>query len=178
MWSWGPCMLSPGKHCQVQWELSRLEFKVWGFQLDWTLVGQCSIVQRRLYQRPLDPGREPPVEQKSPRVLCRAVGLELCLPQWLRGKASAYNAGDPGFDPWVGKILWRRKWQPTPIFLPGKSHGWRSLEGYSPWGLRESETTERLQFQFQSHWSRDGFFFKPGLKEHDNNQMKKWGLKS
>ena len=38
------------------------------------------------------------------------------------------------FDLWVGKILWRRKWQPTPIFLPGESHGQRSLLGYSPWG--------------------------------------------
>ena len=41
-----------------------------------------------------------------------------------------------GFDPWVGKILWRRKWQPAPVLLPGKSHGQRSLEGYSPWGCR------------------------------------------
>ena len=41
-----------------------------------------------------------------------------------------------GFDPWVGKIPWRRKWQPTPVFLPGKSHGERSLAGYSPWGCR------------------------------------------
>ena len=39
-----------------------------------------------------------------------------------------------GFDPWVGKIPWRRKWQPTPVFLPRKFHGQRSLEGYSPWG--------------------------------------------
>ena len=38
-----------------------------------------------------------------------------------------------GFDPWVRKILWRRKWQPTPVFLPGKSHGQRSLAGYSSW---------------------------------------------
>jgi len=37
----------------------------------------------------------------------------------------------PGFDPWVRKISWRRKWQPTPIFLPGESHGQRSLAGYS-----------------------------------------------
>ena len=36
------------------------------------------------------------------------------------------------FDPWVGKISWKRKWQPTPVFLPGKSHGQRSLEGYHP----------------------------------------------
>ena len=38
------------------------------------------------------------------------------------------------FDPWVGKIPWRRKWQPTPVFLPGKSYGQRSLVGYNPWG--------------------------------------------
>ena len=42
------------------------------------------------------------------------------------------------FNPWVGKIPWRRKWQPTPVFLPGKSHGQRSLVGYSPWGRKES----------------------------------------
>ena len=38
------------------------------------------------------------------------------------------------FDPWVGKIPGRRKWQPTPVFLPEKSHGQRSPVGYSPWG--------------------------------------------
>ena len=47
-----------------------------------------------------------------------------------------------GFDPWVGKNPWRRKWQPTPIFLPGKFHGQRSLVGYSPWGPKESDWTE------------------------------------
>ena len=45
---------------------------------------------------------------------------------------------------WVGKIPWRRKWQPTPVLLPGKFHGWRSLVGYSPWGRKESDTTEQL----------------------------------
>ena len=60
------------------------------------------------------------------------------------GKVSAYNVGAPGFDPQVGKILWRRKWQPTPVLLPGKSHGWRSLVGYSPWSCKESDMTERL----------------------------------
>ena len=53
-------------------------------------------------------------------------------------KESACKAGDlgliPGFDSWVGKIPWRRKWQSTPVSLPGKSHGQRSLAGYSPWG--------------------------------------------
>ena len=45
----------------------------------------------------------------------------------------------PGFDSWVGKIPWRRKWQPTPVSLPGESHGQRSLAGYSLWG-RKSQT--------------------------------------
>ena len=43
---------------------------------------------------------------------------------------------------------WRRKWQPTPVFWPGESHGQRSLVGYSPWGRKESDTTERLHFHF------------------------------
>ena len=48
------------------------------------------------------------------------------------------------FDPWVRKIPWRRAWQPTPVFLPGESHGQRSLVGYSPWGHHESGVTKRL----------------------------------
>ena len=44
------------------------------------------------------------------------------------------------FDTWVGKIPWRRKWQPTPVFLPGESQGQRSLAGYSPWGHKKSDT--------------------------------------
>ena len=52
----------------------------------------------------------------------------------------------PGFDPWVGKIPWRRKWQPTPVFLPGKSHGLRSLVGYRPWTCKVWDTTEQLHF--------------------------------
>ena len=58
------------------------------------------------------------------------------------------QCGRPGFDPWVGKIPWRRKWQPTPVFLPGESHGRRSLVGYSPQGHKQSDTTERLHFHF------------------------------
>ena len=45
-------------------------------------------------------------------------------------------------------IEWRKKWQPTPVLLPGKSHGQRSLVGYSPWGCEELDTTERLHFHF------------------------------
>ena len=50
-----------------------------------------------------------------------------------------------GFNPWVGKIPWRRAWQPTPEFLPGESHGQRSLAVYSPWGHKEWATTEATQ---------------------------------
>ena len=50
----------------------------------------------------------------------------------------------PRFDPWVGKMPWRRKGQPTPVFLPGKSHAQRSLVGYSPWGCKESDMTEHF----------------------------------
>ena len=65
-------------------------------------------------------------------------------------KNPSASAGDAGSVP-VGKILWRRKWQPIPVFLPGKSHGQRSLAGYSPWGLkvRHSLATEHAKgFQF------------------------------
>ena len=47
-----------------------------------------------------------------------------------------------GFDPWMGKIPWWRAWQPTPVFLPGESHGQKSLAGYSPQGHQESDMTE------------------------------------
>ena len=47
-------------------------------------------------------------------------------------------------DPWVRKIPWGRAWQHSPVFLPGEPHGWRSLVGDSPWGHKESDTTEEL----------------------------------
>ena len=61
-------------------------------------------------------------------------------------KNSPVSAGGR-FDPWVGKNTWRRKWQTTLVFFPGKSHGHRSLEGYSPWGHKrvghDSATKQR-----------------------------------
>ena len=50
----------------------------------------------------------------------------------------------PRFDPWVGKIPWRRAWQPAAVFLPGEPHGQRCVLGYSPQGHRESDTMEQL----------------------------------
>ena len=55
-----------------------------------------------------------------------------------------------GFDPWVGVIPWRKKWQPTPVFLPGKPHGHRSLAGYRTWDRQESDTTEHLSTHRES----------------------------
>ena len=52
------------------------------------------------------------------------------------------QCGRPGLDPWVGKILWRRAWQPTPVFLSGESHGQKGLAGCHPWDYKESDTTQ------------------------------------
>ena len=68
---------------------------------------------------------------------------------WLCGKECACQRSRCGFDPWVRKIPLRRKWQPTLVFLPRKSHGQRSLVGCSPWGCKESDTTEQLNIHAQ-----------------------------
>ena len=74
-------------------------------------------------------------------------GKELPMQETKRGR----------FDSWVRKIPWRRKWQSTPAFLPGGSHGQRSLVGYSPWGHKESDRTEvtkdaKLSFYLVPVW--------------------------
>ena len=77
--------------------------------------------------------------------------------QWRRCKRH-------GFDPWVGKIPWRREWQPTPVFLPGEPPGQRNLVGYSPWGRKESGQLKRLSMHTCTLFSWDfvssdlGFF--------------------
>ena len=71
--------------------------------------------------------------------------FELSVAGGASGKEPTYQCKiqkSRGFDSWVGKIRWRREWLPTPVFLPGKSHGQRSLVGYSLWGRKESDTTE------------------------------------
>ena len=66
------------------------------------------------------------------------------LPRWFKGKESAFQCRKCrgcGFNPWLRKIPWKRKWQPTPISLTGKCRGQRNLESYSPWGCKESDMT-------------------------------------
>ena len=72
------------------------------------------------------------------------LNLVQILPWWLRGLSVCPQCGRPGFDPRVGKIPWRKKWQLTPVLLPGESHGRKSLAGYSPRGRKQSDTTEPL----------------------------------
>ena len=59
------------------------------------------------------------------------------------------QCGRPGFDPWFGKIPWRREWLPTPVFLFGEFHGQRNLVGYSLWDCKELDTTKPLSLHFQ-----------------------------
>ena len=89
------------------------------------------------------------ISVNMPRILSINIQL-LKIPYDFPGgsdsKASAYNVGDLGSIPGSGRsIPWRRKWQPTPVLLSGKSHGQRSLVSYSPWGRKESDTTEWLK---------------------------------
>ena len=73
--------------------------------------------------------------------LSKPLTPRLSFPGGSDRKIICLQCGRPRFNPWVGKI-WRRKWQPTPVFLPGESHGWRNLVGYSPWDHKELDTTE------------------------------------
>ena len=75
------------------------------------------------------------------------------LPMWLNGLRICLQHRRCRFNPWVGKIPWRRVLQPTPVFLPGKSHGQRSLAGCSPWSHKGSEATEWLNMHSHSHKS-------------------------
>ena len=71
-----------------------------------------------------------------------------CIVNMQEGEG-VYISGVPAmqeFDPWVKKMPWRRKWQPTPVFLPGKSHGQKSLAGYSPWVSKESDMTYMYKY--------------------------------
>ena len=74
------------------------------------------------------------------------------LPGGSDSEDSACIARRPRLDPWVRKNPWVKKWQPTPVFLPGKFHGQRSLEGFSPWGHKESDTTEQLIPSFNTFY--------------------------
>ena len=66
------------------------------------------------------------------------------LPWWLKCQRICLQCRRPGFYPWIGRIIWRKEWLLTPVFLPGEFHGQGSLAWHSPWGCKESDMTERL----------------------------------
>ena len=77
------------------------------------------------------------------------------IPRWLSGKESACQCRRVRrhrFDPWVGKIPWRRKWLPSPVLLPRKSHEQRHLVGYSLWGFKEPDMTEHVHTHTHTQW--------------------------
>ena len=83
----------------------------------------------------------------------------------------------PGFNPWVGKIPWRRKGQPTPVFLPGESHGQRSLAGYSPQGREQLDTTEEtwhMETYIKTSWlkANSSLMVQISLKKSKNTETK------
>ena len=126
----------------------------WGFQA-WDTASQiiltdCSEEVRK------EPGYIGVLQQKPGSLNIKRLLLmngNQGLPRWCNGKESACQCRRCMFDPWVGKITWRRKWQPTPVFLPGKSHGQKSLAGYSPWGHKELDATEHTHTQRKPHIS-------------------------
>ena len=76
------------------------------------------------------------------------------LPRWLSGERTCLQDRRHqrcGFDSWIGKIPWRRAQQPTPVFLPGESHGERSLAGYSPWSHKKSNMIEVTEHRTAQH---------------------------
>ena len=88
--------------------------------------------------------------------------LRTGLPWWPGGEESACQCKRCRFDPWLRKSPWRRKWQPTPVFLPGKSYGQRILESYSPWGCKRvghNLATEQQQQALLPQNRRSPLFF-------------------
>ena len=79
-------------------------------------------------------------EPKTDLSIFFSLFISMGLSRWLSGKESACQCSRLRFHPWVGKIPWSRRGQPTPVFLPGKFHGQRSLAGYNSWGSKVVDT--------------------------------------
>ena len=100
--------------------------------LAWRIPGGCSLVGCCLWGSTESDTTEVTQQQQQKGVTR--------LPRYCSGKGSAgqcHRQTRLGFNPCVGKIPWRRKWQPTPVFVSGEAHGRRSLVGYSTWGCKE-----------------------------------------
>ena len=126
--------------------------KTWGLQPSWCRA----VTQRKQANRPNRDYRSPCQREETAllhtlfffRVTFFFFFFFFCHTSWHAGLfqwLSCLQCRRRRFNPWVGKIPWRRTGQPTPVVLPGESHGRRSLAGSSPWGCNESATTEVLE---------------------------------
>ena len=129
------------------------------YLVPWCFHALCSYTQHSPPQKPIHftvslSSFETQHERVELNFLCRVTHFLLCpstfiLPLFsLYHKASAYNGGDPDSTPGLGRSPGEGNGNPLQVTLPGKSHGPRSLVGYSPWGRKESDTTEQLHFHF------------------------------
>ena len=124
----------------------RISLQKWGTHQ--SRVERASLIAQLVKNPPAM--QETPVQflgQEDPLEKGKATHSSILgLPLWLSCWRICVQCGRPGFNPWVGKIPWRRKWQPTPVLLLGKFHQQRSMVGYSPWGRKESDMNEWLHF--------------------------------
>ena len=97
-----------------------------------------------------------------------ALGSASGLPRLLRRWRICLQCRRLGFDPWVGKVPWQRERQPAPGFLPGESHGQRSLVSCSPWGRKETGLSNQ-----QAHFHFRRFWCSPKYKHHQFRRVKK-----
>ena len=110
-----------------------------------------------------------PFTYKPPKVSSGGRGR---LPWWLSGKESTCQCRRRGFNPWVRKFPWRRKWQPTPTFLPGKFHGQRTVVVYSSWGCKRGRHDLATK---QLHRKEEG---DPHIQSRsDLGQIQEWSLR-
>ena len=165
-------------HHSFQFSSVQLLRHVWLFATSWTAARQASLsIMSLLKLMSIES-----VMPSSHLIFCRPL---LLLPSSIRKVNHLFTVvfrplptmptmWGPGFNPWVGKIPWRRKWQPTPVFLPGEFHGWWNLVGYSPWGRKELDTTERLHFH--SHFRPLQSFIYENVTRENKNRVLPEGL--
>ena len=133
------------KFASLQYAISIISYIYWAFIL-WQVYALKLADQEGRNQKTVI-GRVPDEDSNGDPILPASVitkqwGFEhqesriRGFPWWLSGNDPTCQCRRHGFDPWVRKTPWGRKWQPTPVFLPGKSHGQSSLEGHSPWGRK------------------------------------------
>ena len=96
------------------------------------------------------------------------------LPRWLSGKESACQCRRRGFNPWLGKIPQRRKWQPTPVFLSGEFHGKRNLSGLQSMGLQKSPTQLSISAAAATVSIREEISFNISVKFSRSYRRRQW----